>query len=100
MQKRGSVELEGTTMKNTTAKRHIETLISHGAKLSADGERMSLTMEFYENAVKRCKKLKINAATFELVLPGIEEIMGLTIWSDGHADSGSMENIRRCLDAR
>ena len=86
-------------MKNT-AKRHIETLISQGAELSADGEKEPLTMDFYENAVRSCKKLKINAATFELVLPGIDETMGLTIWSDGHADSGTMENIRRCLDAR
>ena len=87
-------------MTNNTAKRHIETLISHGAELSADGERMPLTMDFYVKAVKSCKKLKINAATFELVLPGIDETMGLTIWSNGHADSGGMENIRRCLDAR
>ena len=87
-------------MAGLKAKRHIESLISHGAELVNETERMPLTMDFYENAVKSCGKLKINAATFEIALPGIGERMGLTIWKDGHADSGSMESLRRCLDAR
>ena len=82
------------------AKRHIESLINHGAELVNETERIPLTMDFYENAVKSCGKLKINAVTFELELPGIDERMGLTIWKDGHADSGSMESLRRSLDAR
>ena len=32
-----------------------------------------------------------------LVLPGIEDEMGLCIWKDGHVDSGSMRSICDCL---
>ena len=96
----GTCTVKEDGMATLKSKRHIESLISHGAELVNEDGRIPLTMDFYENAVKSCGKLKINAATFEIALPGIEERMGLTIWKDGHADSGSMETLQRCLDAR
>ena len=38
-----------------------------------------------------------NAATYDLVLPGIDSELWLAIWKDGHADSGSPQSICACL---
>ena len=74
---------------------HISTLIRHGAQLRSteDGSLMPLTEAFYHKAVEACHTGGYNAATYDLVLPGIEDEMGLCIWKDGRVDSGSMRSI-------
>ena len=78
---------------------HIITLQRHGAQLRNpdDGSLIPLTEDFYRRAVEACHSGGYNAATYELVLPGIKDEMGLCIWKDGHVDSGSMRRICACL---
>ena len=78
---------------------HIATLKRHGAQLRNpdDGSLILLTEDFYRQAVEACQNGGYNAATYELVLQGIEDEMGLCIWKDGHVDSGSMRSICACL---
>lgn len=78
---------------------HILSLIRHGAKLrnQEDGSLMPLTEDFYHHAVEACHKGGYNAATYDLVLPGIDSELWLAIWKDGHADSGSPKSICACL---
>ena len=79
---------------------HILSLIRHGAQLRNpdDGSLIPLTEDFYHKAVEACHSGGYNAATYELVLPGIQSELWLAIWKDGHADSGSPKNICACLD--
>ena len=77
--------------------KHIETLINHGAELVNEVERTLLTVDFYRNAVKTCKRLRINAAVFEIELPEMHNRMSLCIWASGRVDSGSMKNVCDCL---
>ena len=78
---------------------HILSLIRHGAMLrnQEDGSLMPLTEDFYRDAVEACNKGGYNAATYDLVLPGIDSELWLAIWKDGHADSGSPKGICACL---
>lgn len=77
---------------------HIQSLIRHGAQLRGeDGSLTPLTEAFYHKAVEACQAGGYNAATYDLVLPGIEDEMGLCIWKDGHVDSGSIRSICDCL---
>ena len=78
---------------------HILSLINHGAQLrnTDTGSLIPLTEDFYHKAVEACKRGGYNAVTYDLVLPGIEDEMGLCIWKDGHVDSGSMRSICDCL---
>ena len=57
---------------------HIQSLIHHGAQL-------------------RGHTGGYNAATYDLVLPGIDSELWLAIWKDGHVDSGSPKSICACL---
>ena len=80
---------------------HIENLRRHGAKIrNTEGEPVELNSFFYYNAIDECARIGCNAITFDLILPGIEEEMGLCVWKDGHVDSGSMRGICDCLAAR
>ena len=66
---------------------HIQSLIRHGAQLRGeDGSLTPLTEAFYHNAVEACHTGGYNAATYDLVLPGIDSELWLAIWKDGHAD--------------
>ena len=76
---------------------HLNSLRSHGAYIKAGDQRIELTEEFFRKAVEQCERGGYNAVTYELVLPGITEEMGLCIWRDGHVDSGSMRRICDCL---
>ena len=38
------------------------------------------------------------AATYSLIVPGVEEPMLLAIHRNGHVDSGSEETVLACLD--
>jgi len=77
---------------------HIQTLIRHGAQLRGeDGSLTPLTEAFYHKAVEACHTGGYNAATYDLVLPEVEDEMGLCIWKDSHVDSGSMRSICACL---
>lgn len=78
---------------------HIRSLAAHGAQLrnTEDGSLMPLTEDFYRKAVEACHTGGYNAATYDLVLPGIEDEMGLCIWKNSHVDSGSMQSICDCL---
>ena len=76
----------------------IKTLINNGAMLINEGEETELTMEFYKQTIKICKRLGINGAGFELRMPGIEGPLELWIWKDGRVWSGCKENIARCLE--
>ena len=78
---------------------HTLSLIRHGAQLrnQENGSLMPLTEDFYRKAVEACHTGGYNAATYDLILPGIEDEMGLCIWKDGHVDSGSMRIICDCL---
>ena len=81
---------------------HIRSLAAHGAQLrnTDDGSLTPLTEVFYRRAVEACRAGGCNAITYDLVLPGIGEEMGLCVWRDGHVDSGSMRSICDCLAAR
>ena len=77
---------------------HIQSLIRHGAQLrGADGSLTPLTEAFYHKAVEACRTGGYNAATYDLVLPGIDSEFWLAIWKDGHVDSGSPKSICSCL---
>ena len=77
---------------------HIQSLVRHGAQLRGeDGSLTPLTEAFYHNAVEACHTGGYNAATYDLVLPGIDSELWLAIWKDGHADSGSPKSICACL---
>ncbi|HUM61194.1 MAG TPA: hypothetical protein PLA31_07115 [Clostridia bacterium] len=81
---------------------HINSLIRHGAQLRnpEDGSLIPLTEAFYRRAVEACHSGGCNAITYDLVLPGITDEMGLCVWRDGRVDSGSMRSICDCLAAR
>ena len=52
---------------------HIQSLIHHGAQLRGEGGTlMPLTEAFYHKAVEGCHTGGYNAATYDLVLPGID----------------------------
>lgn len=76
---------------------HIRTLQAHGARIATPDGGMELTTDFYLEAVRACGKKGCMAITYELILPGIEEEMGLAIWKDGKVFSGSMRSICDCL---
>lgn len=78
-----------------TDKAHIQNLINHGAMLvnQETGELTNLTLEFYRHQLDWLHRNKAIACTYEMILPGIDETMGLRIRKDGHVDSGSMESI-------
>ena len=82
---------------------HINTLIAHGAEIGFDcggGEgRIRLTEDFINTQLDWvCSQPIVKAITYDLYLPGIEEALALTIWEDGHIDSGSKETMMRILD--
>lgn len=78
---------------------HILSLINHGAQLRNpdSGSLIPLTEAFYIEAVEACHRGGYNAATYDLVLPGICDELLLAIWKDGHVDSGSARSICDCL---
>jgi len=89
------------------AARQPETLTHRDLTLDLDAcclyrgdQRIDLTNEFYRKAVEQCASGGYNAVTYELILPGITEEMGLCVWRDGHVVSGSMRRICDCLAAR
>ena len=84
----------------TPEQRHIETLRRNGARIRTPDGSVELNSFFYYNAIDECIRIGCNAITFDLILPGIEEEMGLCVWKDGHVDSGSMRGICDCLAAR
>lgn len=78
---------------------HIQNLINHGAQLrnQENGSLVPLTEDFYRQAVKACRDGGYNAATYDLILPGIDSELWLAVWKDGHVDSGSPQSICACL---
>ena len=80
--------------------RHIETLRRNGARIRTPDGSVELNSFFYYNAIDECIRLSCNAITYDLILPGIEDEMGLCVWKNGHVDSGSMRSICDCLAAR
>ena len=80
--------------------RHIETLRRNGARIRTPDGSVELNSFFYYNAIDECIRLGCNAITYDLILPGIEDEMGLCVWKNGHVDSGSMRSICDCLAAR
>lgn len=84
---------------------HLNSLIAHGAQIICGKDRFGeplktpLDKRFYNEYVWFMENRPlIRALTFELCLPGIDEDLALTIWADGHIDSGSKESVDRCLD--
>ncbi len=78
---------------------HIETLRKHGAQvLGPDGCRTELNSFFYDTVKDRCWLNGIEAISFELFLPGIDDRMLIAIHADGRVDTGSEEAVMRCLD--
>ena len=87
------------TTLTTDSKRHIETLIRHGAAIKVpDGTSLPLTESFCEEAAGRCILGGYNAVTYDLLLPGIDDPMMIAIWRDGHIDSGSVKGVLAALD--
>lgn len=83
----------------TDSKRHIETLIRHGAEIKVpDGTSFPLTESFCEEAAGRCISGGYNAVTYDLLLPGVDDPMMIAIWKDGHIDSGSVKGVCAALD--
>ena len=80
-----------------TYEKHIATLQAHGARIATPDGSIELTTDFYHKAVEACGRMGCEAATYELLLPGIEDEMGLCIRKDGRVDSGSMKTICDCL---
>lgn len=87
-------------MTTTTYERHIQTLASHGAFITADNGafRMPITMDFYRNAIAACTDLNCESATYDMVLPGIGSGFQIVIWRSGRVDSGKTETIARIFD--
>ena len=83
---------------------HLHSLIAHGAQIGYAGPtgqtiKVSLDESFYtEHLAWIVSQPAITALTFDLYLPGIEEDLALTIWADGHIDSGSKNTMQRILD--
>ena len=77
--------------------RHIETLRRNGARIRTPDGSVELNSFFYYNAIDECIRLGCNAITYDMILPGIEDEMGLCVWKNGHVDSGSMRSICDCL---
>ena len=82
---------------NSTYENHIRTLQAHGARIITPDGSIELTTDFYKKAIRSCKDMGCNAATYEMALPGIEEEMAVCIWKDGRVDSGSIKTICDCL---
>ena len=78
---------------------HIDSLARHGARIATPDGSIELTQDFYHKAVEACGMMGCEAATYELILPGIEDEMGICIRKDGRVDSGSMKTICDCLAA-
>ena len=83
---------------------HLNTLAAHGAQITySDGcgqpIRIDLSEDFYtEHLAWLRNQPAVTALTFDLYLPGIDGEFALTIWEDGHIDSGSKESMQRVLD--
>ena len=78
---------------------HIDSLARHSARIATPDGSIVLTQDFYHKAVEACGRMGCEAATYELILPGIEDEMGICIRKDGRVDSGSMKTICDCLAA-
>ena len=88
-----------TEMNIACALNHIETLRRHGAQvLGPDGQRTELNSCFYDSAKDECWLKNYNAICYDLFLPEIEEALMIAIHRDGRVDTGSAENVIRCLD--
>ena len=86
-------------MINRAAQNHIETLARHGVRIGTpQGDSIDLNLDFYHKAIEACKSMRCLAATYSLIVPGVEEPMLLAIHRDGHVDSGSEETVLACLD--
>ena len=83
---------------------HLNSLIAHGAQIGYEGPtgqtiKVSLDESFYTEHLGWIRNQPaVTALTFDLFLPGIDGDFALTIWRDGHIDSGSKESMRRVLD--
>ena len=83
----------------TPEQRHLENLRIHGARIRlSDGDTTELNSYFVGNAINACIRMGVNAITYEMTLPGIDEPMAICIHRNGHIDSGSEESIRRVLN--
>ena len=85
-------------MINRAAQHHIETLARHGVRIGTPEASIELTLDFYHKAIEACKRMGCLAATYSLIVPGVEEPMLLAIHRDGHVDSGSEKMVLACLD--
>lgn len=85
-------------MINRAAQHHIETLARHGVRIGTPEVSIELNLDFYHKAIEACKRMGCLAATYSLIVPGVEEPMLLAIHRDGHVDSGSEKMVLACLD--
>ena len=53
---------------------------------------------FYDTVKDECWRSNCEAICYELFLPGIEDKLLIAIHKDGRVDTGSEENVLRCLD--
>lgn len=81
-----------------TYEKHIDTLRKHGARIAIPDGSIDLDLDFYHKAIEACKSMGCLAATYSLIVPGVEEPMLLAIHRNGHVDSGSEETVLACLD--
>ena len=58
---------------------------------------MPLTETFYHKAVEGCHTGGYNAATYDLVLPGIASELSPPLWKAGHVDSRRPKSTCACL---
>lgn len=83
----------------TADERHIMSLNSNGVRIKyPNGKSEPVTLNFYHDTMTFCKEDGSEAITYSIELPGIEGDFSLTIWQNGHVDSGATENIEALLD--
>lgn len=88
-----------TEMNIACALNHIETLRRYGAQVPGpDGRRIELNSFFYDSAKDECWLKNYSAICYGLFLPDIDEPLLIAIHRDGRVDTGSVENVMRCLD--
>ena len=86
-----------TEQRITAELAHIEKLRVHGAKVIIDGKASEVNSYLWDTLKDECWLKGYEAIACELVIPETDEPLLLAIHRDGHVDSGSRDNVMRCM---
>ncbi len=82
-----------------TNRDHLNSLAAHGAKVGSDHGWVTPDEDFYNAELDNIHRYSmIVAITYDLKLPDLDGDFAITIWRDGHIDSGSRESMQRILN--